>query len=107
MVDFLVATTAKAGLDIELQPVLPGRCNLFARLESREKTRSRIVLAPHLDTVNAPDSLFTPRNKDGRLFGRGASDTKGSVAAMVTALCELARQPSRPAQTEILFAGLV
>src|SRR5262249_7683062 len=87
--------------------VLPGRANFIARLESREKTRSRIVLAPHLDTVNAPDSLFTPTKKDGRLFGRGASDTKGSVAAMVTALCELARQPSRPAQAEIVFAGLV
>jgi acetylornithine deacetylase/succinyl-diaminopimelate desuccinylase-like protein len=107
MVDFLAATVAPAGLDIELQPVLPGRPNFVARLESREKTRRRIVLAPHLDTVNAPDSLFAPRKKDGRLFGRGASDTKGSVAAMVTALRELAQQPSRPAQTEILFAGLV
>jgi len=107
MVEFLAATTAQAGLDIELQPVLPGRSNFLARLTSREKTRSRIVLAPHLDTVNAPDRLFTPRKKDGRIYGRGACDTKGSVAAMVTALCELARQPSRPAQTEILFTGLV
>jgi acetylornithine deacetylase/succinyl-diaminopimelate desuccinylase-like protein len=107
MVDFLAATAAQAGLDIELQPVLPGRPNFLARLSPREKTRSRIVLAPHLDTVNAPDSLFTPRKKDGRIIGRGASDTKGSVAAMVTALCELARQPGRPTQTEILFVGLV
>jgi len=107
MVDFLAATAAQAGLDIELQPVLPGRFNFIARLCPRQKTRHRIVLAPHLDTVNAPDKLFTPIKKDGRLYGRGASDTKGSVAAMVTSLCELASQPSRPTQTEILFAGLV
>lgn len=107
VVDFLAATAAQAGLDIELQMVLPGRSNLLARLTPRAKTRQRIVLAPHLDTVNAPDSLFTPRKKAGRLFGRGACDTKGSVAAMIAALCELARQPSRPAQTEIVFAGLV
>lgn len=107
MVDFLAATAAQSGLDIELQPVLPGRANLLARLSPREKTRSRIVLAPHLDTVNAADNLFTPREKNGRLFGRGACDTKGSVATMMMALCELARQPFRPAQTEILFAGLV
>ena len=107
VVDFLAATAAQAGLDIDLQPVLPGRFNFLARLAPREKTRYRIALAPHLDTVNAPEALFTPRKKDGRLFGRGACDTKGSVAAMVTALCELARQPSRPAQTEIVFAGLV
>jgi acetylornithine deacetylase/succinyl-diaminopimelate desuccinylase-like protein len=107
MVDFLAATFAQAGLDIELQPVLPGRPNLLARLASREKPRTRIVLAPHLDTVNAADNLFTPRKKDGRLFGRGACDTKGSVAAMVTAVCELASGASRPAHTEIVFAGLV
>lgn len=107
MVEFLAATAAQAGLDIELQPVLPSRFNFLARLTPREKVRHRIVLAPHLDTVNAPDELFTPRKKSGRLFGRGACDTKGSVAAMVTALCELARQPSRPGQTEIVFAGLV
>jgi acetylornithine deacetylase/succinyl-diaminopimelate desuccinylase-like protein len=65
------------------------------------------VLAPHLDTVNGSDDLFAQRKKNGRLIGRGACDTKGSVAAMVTALCELARQPSRPAQTEIVFVGLV
>jgi acetylornithine deacetylase/succinyl-diaminopimelate desuccinylase-like protein len=107
VVDFLAATAARAGLDIEFQSVLPGRSNFLARLTPREKVQRRIVLAPHLDTVNAPASLFTPRKKNGRLFGRGACDTKGSVAAMMTALCELAHQPSRPAQTEILFAGLV
>jgi acetylornithine deacetylase/succinyl-diaminopimelate desuccinylase-like protein len=107
VVDFLAATAAQAGLEIDLQPVLPGRSNFLARLTPREKTRCRIVLAPHLDTVNGSDDLFTPRKKNGRLIGRGACDTKGSVAAMVTAICELARRPSRPAQTEIIFVGLM
>ena len=107
MVDFLAAIAAKAGLDIDFQTVLPGRSNFLARLAPREKARHRIVLAPHLDTVNADDDLFIPREKNGRIYGRGACDTKGCVAAMMTALCELACQASRPAQTEILFAGLV
>lgn len=107
MVDFLAAIAAKAGLDIDFQTVLPGRSNFLARLAPREKARHRIVLAPHLDTVNAEDGLFIPRKKNGRIYGRGACDTKGCVAAMMTALCELACQASRPAQTEILFAGLV
>jgi acetylornithine deacetylase len=42
-----------------------------------------------------------------RIYGRGACDTKGSVAAMLTALCQLARQGPRPVETEIVFAGLV
>ena len=53
------------------------------------------------------DEQFTPRTRNGRLFGRGACDTKGSVAAMLTALIELAQGRQRPAETEIIFAGLV
>ena len=105
--DFLAATAAQAGLDVEFQEVFPGRSNLLARLSPRGKVRQRILLAPHLDTVNATDQQFAPETKRGRLFGRGACDTKGSIAAMLTALCELAQGGSRPEQTEIVFAGLV
>ena len=81
--------------------------NLIARLLPRNKIRQTILLAPHLDTVGADDSQFVPRRKNGRLYGRGACDTKGSVAAMLTALGELANAKSRPLETEIVFAGLV
>jgi acetylornithine deacetylase len=60
-----------------------------------------------MDTVNAADAQFTPVKRNGRLFGRGACDTKGSVAAMLTALGELAQDGPRPAETEILFVGMV
>jgi acetylornithine deacetylase len=105
--DFLVAVAAKAGLEVELQTVLPGRSNIFARLRPPNKIRSTILLAPHLDTVNANEEQFIPRRKNGRLHGRGACDTKGSVAAMLIALCELAEAKSRPHETEIIFAGLI
>ncbi|HWX21898.1 MAG TPA: M20 family metallopeptidase [Candidatus Binatia bacterium] len=105
--EFLAATAARAGLDVELRPVLPGRSNFLARLSPAGKVRQRILLAPHLDTVNGSDEQFTPRKKHGRLFGRGACDTKGSVAAMLLSLCDLADSGPRSAQTEITFAGLV
>jgi succinyl-diaminopimelate desuccinylase len=105
--DFLAATAARAGLDVEFQRVSPGRSNLLARLSPRGKARQRLLLAPHLDTVKAAEDQFTPRARNGRLFGRGACDTKGSIAAMLTALGELAKCRKRPAETEILFAGLV
>ena len=104
--DFLAATLAGAGLDVEFQTVFPGRKNLLAHLSSRGKVRHRILLAPHLDTVNATPEQFKPCRKGNRLFGRGACDTKGSVAAIVTALCELARDRTLEG-TEIIFAGLV
>lgn len=105
--DFLAAIARRAGLDVEFQKVLPGRFNLIARLPPPGKIRQTILLAPHLDTVNAEDAQFIPRWKHGRLHGRGACDTKGSIAAMLTALCELAGSKSRPRETEIVFAGLV
>ena len=107
MGDFLAATAARAGLDVEFQPVAPGRSNLLVRLTPRGQSRQRLLLAPHLDTVGATDDQFKPRSRNGRLLGRGACDTKGSVAAMVTALCDVAQSRQRPVETEIIFAGLV
>jgi len=105
--DFLAAVAASAGLEIEFQKVLPGRSNVIARLRPRNKIRRTILLAPHLDTVGADGTRFIPQRKNGRLHGRGACDTKGSVAAMLGALCELANSKSRPLETEVVFAGLI
>jgi acetylornithine deacetylase/succinyl-diaminopimelate desuccinylase-like protein len=111
--DFLAAIAARVGLEVELKKVVladghhPARSNLIARLNPQNKIRRTILLAPHLDTVGAEDSQFMPRRKKGRLHGRGACDTKGSVAAMFTALCELAESAWRPRETEIVFAGLI
>ena len=108
--EFLASVAARAGLDVEFQAVLPKRSNLLARLSPAGTARQRILLAPHLDTVGGPEipgALFSPRCKNGRLFGRGACDTKGSVSAMLVALMELSGSGKRPAQTEIVFAGLV
>jgi succinyl-diaminopimelate desuccinylase len=104
----LKAMAVKARLDVEWQHALPGRPNLLARLSPLGKIRRRVIVAPHLDTVNAVDARqFVPREKNRRLYGRGACDTKGSVAAMFMAVCELAKAPHRPMETEIVFAGLV
>lgn len=106
--DFLASTAASAGLDVAFQKVLPGRSNVLATLSPSGPARRRILLAPHMDTVNAVSpEQFSPSTKAGRLFGRGACDTKGSVAAMLTALCQTARHGPRPNETEIVFAGLV
>jgi acetylornithine deacetylase/succinyl-diaminopimelate desuccinylase-like protein len=105
--DFLATVAARAGLEVEFQKVLPGRSNLIARLRPKNKIKQTILLAPHLDTVGADGTRFIPQRKNGRLHGRGACDTKGSVAAMLSALCELANAKSRPLETEIVFAGLI
>ena len=106
--EFLAASAAEAGLDVELRSVKPGRPNLLAVLSPAGKVQQRILLAPHLDTINpANEEQLIPRRRGDRLYGRGACDTKGSVAAMFTALCEVARSKARPQHTEIAFAGLM
>ena len=105
--DFLATVAARVRLEIEFQKVLPGRSNLIARLRPRNRIRRTILLAPHLDTVGADGTRFIPQRKNGHLHGRGVCDTKGSVAAMLSALCELANSKSRPLETEIVFAGLI
>src|SRR6185503_11780611 len=106
--EFLAATAARAGLDVDLQEVVPGRSNLMAVLGTSRKPRRRVLLAPHMDTVGvASDSFFTPVTKSRRIYGRGACDTKGSAAAMLSALFELASKATRPTETEIVFCGLI
>ena len=106
--DFLAAIAAKAGLAVHFQKVLPGRSNVLATLSPTGKVKHRILLAPHLDTVNAiSEKQFVPRIAHGRIYGRGACDTKGSVAAMFTAITRMAKRGHRPVATEIVFAGLM
>jgi len=101
--DFLFAELGKiatpTGGTVERMAVGPQRFNVLATWGT-----PAVTLSTHMDTV---PPFFASGEDREFVRGRGACDTKGSVAAMVTALCELARRPSRPAQTEILFAGLV
>lgn len=106
--EYLAALGAKAGLDIEFQQVLPSRPNVLVRFRPGGKIRRSILLAPHLDTVNVvSEAQLKPVTRGGRLYGRGACDTKGSVAVMFQALCDLAALRQRPRETEIIFVGLV
>ncbi len=106
--EFLAATSAKCGLDVELRDVFPKRPNLIARLAPSGKPKRRILLAPHFDTVGvSSEKQFSPQLKNGRLYARGACDTKGSAAAMLTSVLQLAQSRNRPHETEIVFCGLI
>lgn len=107
--DFLAFTADRAGLELEWQEVFPGRSNLLIHLTpAGGNVRRRILLAPHMDTVGVDgEARFKPVVKAGRLHGRGACDTKGSIATYLAALLELAASGSRPRETEIILTALV
>jgi acetylornithine deacetylase/succinyl-diaminopimelate desuccinylase-like protein len=101
--DFLRSLGAEAGL----HPVHPGRPNVVGRFGSPGKPR--LLLAPHTDTVSVAGMTIDPfaaEVRDGRLYGRGASDTKGPMAAMLWALRE-SRDLLPHLTHEIWFAGLM
>ena len=83
---------AAAGLDVAMQEAAPGRPNVIAVLDGRSPGPA-LMLCGHLDTVGVEGMTnpFTPRIEGGRLYGRGAQDMKGGVAAMIAAAAELAR----------------
>jgi len=105
--EFLIATAAQAGLAVELQEVSPDRPNALAVYTPPGRVQRRILLAPHMDTVGGTPEQFSPQKKGNRIYGRGACDTKGSVASMLSALIKLAQSSQRPSHTEIIFAGLI
>ncbi len=106
--EFLLSIAARAGLEVEIQEVAPNRANVLARLPPNGAIKQCVVLAPHMDTVGGDaSSLFEPDLRKGRVYGRGACDTKGSIACMVTALLNVARSGTRPRHSEIMLAALV
>ena len=97
-----------AGYRVALHEFAPGRTSVVAR---REGSGLPICFAGHLDTVPLGAARWS---KDpfggevdaGRLFGRGSSDMKSGVAAMVEAALRLAKAPLRKAGIALaLVAG--
>jgi acetylornithine deacetylase len=87
---FLTGWLESIGAEVSLEQIRPGRPNLIARFAPRDG-RPRILLGPHLDTVGVAGMTIDPFGgtiREGRLWGRGASDTKGPMAAMLWALHE-------------------
>lgn len=86
--NFLAGWLEGLGAEVRLEEIRPGRPNLIARFAPMDG-RPRILLGPHLDTVGVGGMIVEPFGghlKDGRIWGRGSSDTKGPMAAMLWAL---------------------
>ncbi len=75
-----------AGFDVEVRDVAPGRPNVVAVAVGTGPGPTR-MLCGHTDTVGVEGMTapFTPVVRGGRLYGRGAQDMKGGVAAMLSA----------------------
>lgn len=88
----------------------PGRPSLIARLPGHDPEAPALGFTGHVDTVPLGEAPwrrdpFAGETEGDRLFGRGAADMKGGVAAMVVAACAAARERRRAGLELVLTAG--
>ena len=100
---------AENGVESELYAKVPERANLVARLPGRGGGPSLLLLS-HTDTVVADPvewqvDPWSGELRDGEIWGRGALDMKGEVAASAVAIASLAREGFEPAGDLIFVAA--
>ena len=90
---FVAEWCERAGLETSLEDAAPGRPNVIAAARGTGGGRS-LMLNAHMDTVGVAGMTdpFTPRIEGDRLYGRGAYDMKGSLAACMLATAEAGRR---------------
>ena len=96
------------GVACELYARIPERANLVARIPGRGDGPSLLLLS-HTDTVLADPrewqlDPWSGELRDGQVWGRGALDMKGQVAASAVAIASLAREGFEPAG-DLIFAA--
>ncbi len=106
--EFLREYLEAAGVECELFARVPERANLVARIRG-SGDGPRLLLLSHTDVVLADPSEwsadpFGGELREGEVWGRGALDMKGQVAASAVALASLAREGFEPSG-DLIFAA--
>ena len=93
---------------LEANGTIEARSNVIARIPGHDSSR-RIVLEAHMDTVSVQGMTippFEPKVQNGRMYGRGACDTKAGLAAMMHVLAHIHTSPMKP-PCDVLLAAVV
>ena len=89
--NFVAKRLKDIGLEVFVEEVMPGRPNVIAILKGSQ-TGKTLLFEAHTDVVTEGDledwnyPPFEAIIKEGKIYGRGACDTKGNLAAMVYAV---------------------
>ncbi|TLV11661.1 M20 family metallopeptidase [Klebsiella indica] len=91
----IAQTLRKEGIEPLVYEIAPGRTNLVARIKGSGE-RPALAFSAHFDTIGVePEKWqvdpFAGEVREGRLYGRGATDMKGGMAAMTVAAINLVR----------------
>ena len=109
LVDWLEPWFAARGFRVERVGQTPGRPNLLVRVGARQPRRT-LLFESHLDTVGVAGfqgDPFTLREENGRLYGRGACDTKGPLAAFMATLDDEVLAALATSSIELIWLGAI
>jgi acetylornithine deacetylase len=108
LTDYLESLFSRLAIPAQRQPVAPLRDNIIARLDGEvppERGGPILLFEVHQDTVPVDGMTiepWTPVVRDGRIYGRGACDVKGGMAAMLAAVARLAHERPKNRPTIVL-----
>ena len=97
------------GIETRLLDVAPGRANLYARIKG-DGSRRPLILLSHTDVVMAEPERwsvppFSGEIRNGFVYGRGASDMKGTAAVHVT-LMRLLKRHNVPLKRDVILLAV-
>jgi acetylornithine deacetylase/succinyl-diaminopimelate desuccinylase-like protein len=97
------------GVETRVLVAAPNRANFVARLRAGAPSKRPVLIMGHMDVVGADTTKwetnpFVPTEKGEYLYGRGAIDDKGMLAAAVAALQQLATRRDRLTRDVIFLA---
>jgi acetylornithine deacetylase/succinyl-diaminopimelate desuccinylase-like protein len=108
--DYIAGTLREAGFDdVHVLDSAPNRANVVARLHAQEPTGRPVMLMGHTDVVTVEPERwerdpFGGDLVDGFVWGRGALDMKGQVAAELAVMLAL-KQRGVPLQRDVIFVA--
>jgi len=105
--DYVYQYLTSLGVHCVKEEVLPNRHNVICHIKGKDSRG--ICLEAHMDTVSTKNMTIEPLNpivKDGKMFGRGSADCKGSLAAMMYAVNILTKNNLKPS-TDLYFVASV
>ena len=99
------------GLECELHQIDENRSNIVVHLRGKDPTLKKLYLNGHLDTVPIGEQPWTVNPfgaeiKDGRIYGRGTTDMKGGVAALLETMMIL-KENQFSLEQDVVFIGTV
>ena len=107
--EIISAELSRLGIDSRIDNWDQTRANIIAQVKSNGR-RTALLFACHLDVVGPGEAVwsnpaFAAEEKDGKIYGRGSTDMKGGIAAIVTAINQIVDSGTK-LQGDIIFVAL-